>query len=162
VRAAEIARESGLVTLRFNFRGTGRSTGTHDQGRAERDDLKAAVRLVGEHVPAGRPVGVAGYSFGAWVAARAVALEPAVFALCLIGPPLAMLEFGALDAVRQNILLVAGTRDAYCAVADLLELGRRTPGARVTTIEGADHFFFGKLYPLGEAVRGWVREWIPG
>jgi hypothetical protein len=161
VRAAEVARESRLATLRFNFRGAGRSTGAHDQGRGERDDLRAAIRLLREHVLAGRPVGVAGYSFGAWVAARAAVLETSLSALCLIGPPLAMLEFGTLDAARQNVLLVAGTRDPYCPVADLLELGRQTPGARVTTIEGADHFFFGKLYPLGEALRSWVREWVP-
>ena len=154
LRASEVARETGLVTVRFNFR-----AGTHDQGEGEQDDLRAAVRLLGDSVPRGRPLGVAGYSFGAWLAARVAPAEATLAALGLIAPPLAMLEFAALDGARQNILLTAGTRDPYCPIPEFLELGRRTPGARVVTIEGADHFFFGKLHPLGEALRAWIRGW---
>jgi alpha/beta superfamily hydrolase len=38
-------------------------------------------------------------------------------------------------------------------------LAGRLPGARLRSVEGADHFFFGKLFPLGEAIRGWARDW---
>ena len=48
-----------------------------------------------------------------------------------------------------------GTRDTYCPV-DALERLAEATGAEARIIEGADHFFFGKLYPLGEAIGAWV------
>jgi alpha/beta superfamily hydrolase len=159
VRAVEVAREVGLSTLRFNFRGVGRSTGIHAKGDGEQDDLKAALAMLHSHLPPDRPLGVAGYSFGAWVAARVAGSGSASTALCLIAPPLAMLDFGALDRTGEHILLVAGTRDSYCPAESLEALAGRLSGAQLRTVEGADHFFFGKLFPLGEAIRGWARDW---
>src|SRR5439155_17501983 len=97
VRAAEVATESGLSTLRFNFRGVGRSSGTHDRGEGEGHDLKAALEMLRNRLPPGRPLGLAGYSFGAWIAARVTASGVPLTALCLIAPPLSMFDFGALD-----------------------------------------------------------------
>ena len=159
VRAGEVARETGLSTIRFNFRGVGRSTGVHTEGDGEQDDLRTALAMLHSHLPPGRPLGVAGYSFGAWIAARVMGSGSAGGALCLIAPPLAMLDFGAVDGPGEHILLVAGTRDPYCPVPNLEELAGRLPGAQLLTVEGADHFFFGKLFPLGEAIRGWARGW---
>jgi alpha/beta superfamily hydrolase len=56
------------------------------------------------------------------------------------------------------MLIVAGTADGYCPPEALERLARSVPRATVRTIEGADHFFFGKLFPLGEAVAAWARE----
>jgi uncharacterized protein len=162
VRAVEVARDLSVSTLRFNFRGVGHSTGAHTGGEGEKEDLRAAFGFLGSHLPFGRPLGVAGYSFGAWVAAQVVASAPHVAAVCLVAPPLEMLEFGALDGAGKDILLVAGTRDSYCPVPGLEDLASRIPGARAITIEGADHFFFGKLHPLGEAIRSWARRWVQG
>src|SRR5437870_289097 len=50
-RAAAGLLEAGLTTLRFNFRGVGLSTGTHDEGRGERDDVRAAVDYLSENYP---------------------------------------------------------------------------------------------------------------
>src|SRR5216117_3551162 len=70
VRVAEVCRELGLATLRFNFRGVGASTGQHGQGRDERHDVTAALAHFASVLPSGAPLGLAGYSFGAAVAAR--------------------------------------------------------------------------------------------
>lgn len=162
VRVAEVACESGLSTLRFNFRGVGRSTGSHAQGLGEQDDLRAALSMLRTRLPDGRPLGVAGYSFGAWVAAQVAGSGATVAALCLIAPPLAMLDFGSLDGVGPDVLLASGTRDPYCPPPSLAALAERLPGAAIETVDGADHFFFGKLFPLGEAVRNWTRRWTRG
>ncbi len=161
LRAAEVARETGLSTLRFNFRGVGRSTGTHARGEGEQDDLKAALAMLQSRQPPGRPLGLVGYSFGAWVAARVAGRTFPLAGLCLIAPPLAMFDFDTLDGGDMDTLLVAGTRDAYCRPDDLAGLAQRMPAAQTVRIEGADHFFFGKLFPLGEAIRSWVRRWAP-
>lgn len=82
-------------------------------------------------------------------------------ALTIIAPPLAFYDFGFLEGSARAILLVVGSNDQYCPRDELQALATRVPGARVAVIEGADHFFFGKLYPLGEAVAGWARDWLP-
>jgi alpha/beta superfamily hydrolase len=159
VRAADVAREASLATLRFNFRGVGGSAGAYGHGEAEGEDVTAALDVLADRMRGRARLGLVGYSFGAWVAARVTAGDPRVAGLCLIAPPLAMFDFAGLDGSRGAPLLVAGTRDPYCSVADLERLAARLPGAEAVMIEGADHFFFGKLFPLGEALRRWLEGW---
>jgi len=159
VRAVEVAAEKGITTCRFNFRGVGRSTGAHAKGEGEQDDVKAALAWLERRLPAGSPLGLAGYSFGAWVSANVAASGISLAALCLIAPPLGMFDFAALAESNYELLIVAGTRDTYCPIAGLRTLAERVPTARVETIEGADHFFFGKLFPLGELIRSWTDRW---
>ncbi|PYM59679.1 MAG: alpha/beta hydrolase [Candidatus Rokuibacteriota bacterium] len=139
IRAAEVAQALGVSTLRFNFRGVGDSTGTHDEGRGEQDDCSAALALLRSRLPPASALGLLGYSFGARIA---------------------MYSFDGLHAGRL-LLLVAGSRDPYCPVQDLVKLAERV-GTEPRIIEGADHFFFGKLFPLGTTVEGWLRGWTPG
>jgi alpha/beta superfamily hydrolase len=160
IRAVEVAREAGLATLRFNFRGVGGSQGIHDEGSGEMEDVRAALALLSAHLPGGARPGLGGYSFGAWVAARLAASVAQPRALALIAPPLAMSDFGFLDGYRGEVLFVAGTRDDYCAAGDLDQLAERLTAPTVRLIEGSDHFFFGKLYPLGEAIREWIGSWV--
>jgi len=158
VRAAEVCQEAGLATLRFDFRGVGTSTGTFDEGRGEQDDLGAALDHLAGALPAGAPVAAAGYSFGAAVAARVTMRRP-LAGLALIAPALAMpalADLGNLDAFEGPLLVVAGTADQYCPLDALERLARAVPRATVRTVDGADHFFLGKLYPLGEIVRSWA------
>ncbi len=61
---ARVLPEHGIATVRFNFRGTGRSTGQHGDGVAEIEDVRAAVGAATEQFP-GVPVVAVGYSFGA-------------------------------------------------------------------------------------------------
>jgi pimeloyl-ACP methyl ester carboxylesterase len=68
--------------------------------------------------------------------------------------PLPPVRLSGLD-----VLAAAGTQDPYCPTAELDRLAASLRGAAVERIDGADHFFFGKLYPLGEAVRRWARRW---
>jgi hypothetical protein len=165
IRAAEVARAAGHATLRFNFRGAGGSEGPHDTGRGEQADVTAAMAALATHLPAGCRVGVIGYSFGAAMAARATRPRVPAAPLGLIAPPLGMYDFEFLkgDSLKGDsqqaspgrLLLVAGTADAYCPVEGLHRLAALT-SAEARIIEGADHFFFGKLYPLGEAIEAWL------
>ena len=159
IRAAEVAREVGLATLRFNFRGVGASEGTHDKGRGEQDDVRAALASLRTRVERG-PLGLAGYSFGAWVSSRVAVPGAGLVALGLIAPPLSMFDgFESLDPTGLRLLVAAGTRDPYCPLPDLDRLAATLPDGAVARIDGADHFFFGKLFALGEAVRRWATEW---
>jgi alpha/beta superfamily hydrolase len=96
-----------------------------------------------------------GYSFGAAMAARAARPDSPEAPLALIAPPLSMYDLGFLQAGPGRILLVAGSADPYCPLEALHRLAALT-AAETRVIEGADHFFFGKLYPLGEAIGAWL------
>jgi len=160
LRMAEAAWEMDVATVRFNFRGVGRSTGSHDAGIGEQDDALAALDLLadalGAHAPA--PLGVAGYSFGAWIGALAGSRDARVRALALIAPALAHHDFGCLEGKRVPTLLVGGDADTYCPAGELRRLAARHPWARAVVIEDTDHFFVGRLAPLGNALAPWLRE----
>lgn len=155
IRAAEVAQAAGYATLRFNFRGAGASEGVHDKGRGEQEDVRAAMAALATHLPAGSRVGVMGYSFGAAMAARATRPSVPEAPLGLIAPPLGMYDFDFLQTSPGRLLLVAGTADSYCPVEALHRLAA-IACTEERIVEGADHFFFGKLYPLGEAIGAWL------
>jgi alpha/beta superfamily hydrolase len=156
VRVQEVCAGLGLATLRFNFRGVGASGGAHAGGVGEQDDARAALEALGR-ATGGAPTAIAGYSFGARIAALAACGDPRIGGLALIAPPLGMYDFACVEGVRAPTLMVAGTSDSYCPAPDFARLGVRLPSATAVSIEGADHFFFGKLFPLGEAVAKWAR-----
>ena len=163
IRAVEVAQAAELATLRFNFRGAGASGGAHDRGAGEQDDVRAALAALAGLLPGGQPCALAGYSFGAWVSAQ-VAMSGApsgLAALGLVAPPLGMLDWGFAQPAPHT-LLVAGSRDSYCPLDALERLAERLPDAERVVIDGADHFFFGKLFPLGTALEGWIRRWSGG
>jgi alpha/beta superfamily hydrolase len=160
VRVQQVCADLGLATLRFNFRGVGRSSGTHGAGLAEQDDARAALDALAQALSGG-PLAIVGYSFGAWVAALVGWSDARVTALALIAPPLTLYDFGRVEGKRVPTLAVAGTADPYCPAGDFERFAARFAWVTPALIEGADHFFFGKLYPLGEAVSGWARGWIP-
>src|SRR5207253_6659806 len=63
-RAAAALNDAGLLVLRINFRGVGQSTGTHDEGYGERDDVRAGLDYLTTNYP-DQPITVCGFSFGA-------------------------------------------------------------------------------------------------
>lgn len=135
LRMAEAAWEMDVATLRFNFRGVGRSTGSHDAGTGEQDDALAALDLLAGALGAHVPLAVAGYSFGAWIGALAGSRDARVRALALIAPALAHHDFGCLEGKRVPTLLVGGDADTYCPAGELRRLAARYPWSRAVVIE---------------------------
>ena len=128
--ARDAAIRAGFSTLRFNFRGVGRSEGLHDNGRGEIDDLKVALAAAGE-----RPILLA-YSFGAWVASGVLPQQflPAI----LIAPPTGMMPFPSLKGL--DIWAVVGDHDQFCDPNTLLEA---IDPERIQVVPRIDHFWFG-------------------
>ena len=135
---------TGFATLRFNFRGTGNSSGTHDQGIGEQADVAGGVDFLKRE--GFRDVHLSGYSFGAWVNAMALQAGVSVHGLTMVAPPVAFIDFN--DGIRLPVLsaVVAGSRDDFAPPERIRPLlGQWNSGVRMDIIDGADHFFMGFL-----------------
>ena len=140
----EIYRRRDYTTLRFNFRGVGASEGHYADGRGEQDDVRAAAA----HLEGlGKTVtDLVGYSFGAWVNLRLNPPLATVHRQLVVAPPVALLEFSDIAALRAEPLVIVGDRDDF-APLDLLRklLPCWHPSARLRVLPGADHFYWGML-----------------
>ena len=159
--AARALRESGITTLRFNFRGVGQSEGRVDDGQGELDDLRAVAAWARAEHP-GKALWLAGFSFGAWVSLRAAGGVGAA-ALISIAPPVGRSwSFDAIAIPAIPWLLIQGEADEVVnarAVFDWVATLPRPP--RVVKMPDTSHFFHRKLIDLRGAVKNGVRDWLP-
>lgn len=164
-RAAKALQSQGVAALRFNFRGVGTSEGTHDQGRGEQEDVKAALSELERRFP-GLPLLVGGFSFGSSMALRVAASDARPRAVFALGFPAGMLtDTSYLRSVRAPRLFVQGELDTIGPPDRLRPLVDASPEPRrLVVIEQADHFFTGKLDALEQAITAWAAErpWAAG
>jgi alpha/beta superfamily hydrolase len=159
-RAASALNEAGLTTLRINFRGVGGSTGEHDEGRGEVEDVRAALDYLSEHY-SGKAITVAGFSFGARVGMEVGLADERVANLISIGTPVDKYDFSFLKSCHKPILFVHGDRDEFGAAEKVRALVSSLPAeakASIRIIEGADHFFEGHLNELKDGIRTWIEQ----
>jgi alpha/beta superfamily hydrolase len=135
--------DRGDATLRFNFRGTGASGGSHGGGAAELEDVVSAVDFLLAESRASR-VAVAGYSCGDIVGMRAGMEDDRVSALAGIALPVGMMDGSFLLGCTKPKLLVAGDRDEFGPLPAVQELFDRIPEPKtMKVVSGADHFYIG-------------------
>lgn len=159
----------GFPVLRFNFRGTGLSQGEHDHGIGEVDDVRTALDWLDSefHVP----LLFAGFSFGAAIGLRAACTDSRVQAVIGLGVPVApaaadteeprVYRYEFLQTCTKPKLFVSGARDQFGPRAKLEALiASLAVPKKLVLIEGADHFFEGRLRELREAVESWVKETV--
>jgi uncharacterized protein len=161
-RIARGLRRAGIVVLRFNFRGVGKSAGEHAHMTGEIEDARAALDFLRERYP-DLPYALAGFSFGS----RAIATLG-----CELGTPEFLMavgfstRMGPWDFLSQCSvpkIFVHSTHDEYGPRIDFERLyaGVAEP-KRLTWIEAADHFFAGALEELEEQVSAAAASAISG
>lgn len=159
-RAAAALNDAGLITLRINFRGVGQSTGEHDEGRGEQDDVRAGLDYLSQHHP-NLGITICGFSFGARVGLDVGINDDRVRYLIGIGTPLDKYDFKFIESCRKPLLLVHGENDEFGDVERLrqlaAELEKRTR-VRLVVIPGAGHFFENHLDELKNAINDWINE----
>lgn len=150
-RIARALSRAGFGVLRFNFRGVGASAGTHDFGRGEGVDFRAALDEAARR--SGTPLVAAGFSFGSTIAVREGERDPRVAAIVAGGLPLARWNFDGVARVEKPALVISGGLDEFASEAALREAARvRFARVRLEIVEGADHFLTGRLDVLEETV----------
>ena len=136
--------QCGWSAVRFNFRGVGASAGVHDEGRGETDDLLA---LIEQLAPAG-PLALAGFSFGSFVASRAIAAlwdVRAIEKIVLVGTAVARFDVADVPLqAHERALVIHGEQDDTVPLAAVLDWAR-PQSLPVTVVPGGGHFFHGQL-----------------
>lgn len=159
-RAAKSALNLGFPTLRFNFRGVGRSSGAFDDGDGEREDVRAALNFLSGRFPA-LPMALIGFSFGSWVGLAVGATDPRVAALVGLGVPVGSSDMSFLAGVSKPKLIVQGTQDVYGPRERVEQVyATLAPPKSIAWITGADHFFTDKLDEAQAAVRLFLEDLV--
>jgi alpha/beta superfamily hydrolase len=164
-RLARAIRAAGGVTLRFNYRGVGRSAGHYDHGRGEAEDTRTALDWLAADRPR-LPLLLAGFSFGAWMATRTGGQDPRVLGLLLAGVALRAVDVelarsaSEVRGVEKPVAVIQGANDALGPQA---ELSRELSGARgqrrLVFVPGASHLFTEALDALEREALAAV-EWL--
>lgn len=139
-------QERGFTTLRFNFRGVGRSQGEFDHGVGELSDAAAALDWVQSLHPDSRGCWVAGFSFGAWIGMQLLMRRPEIEGFMSIAPQPNIYDFAFLAPCPSSGLIIHGEHDRVSPpeeVQQLVDKLKAQKGILITqkTIEGANHFF---------------------
>ena len=149
--------ELGVPTLRFNFRGVGRSAGEFDAGRGEQADLAAAVAWLRERCP-GSPLWLAGFSFGSFVAWQAHRNVHAA-RLLLVAPPVNLFDFGPPHPVAIPWCVIQGAEDEIVPVDAVRQwIAAQPTSPHYIELPDAGHFFHARLNHLREAVSRWLTD----
>jgi uncharacterized protein len=147
----------GFSTLRFNFRGVGKSQGTHDKGEGELSDAAAALDWMQALNPNAPHVWVGGFAFGAWVGMQLLMRRPEIRGFISVTPPANAYDFTFLAPCPTSGLIVHGAQDDMVPpqpIQKLVDKLRMQKGIKIDhrMISGANHFFKNRTTELLEAM----------
>lgn len=157
----------GWPVLRFNFRGTGLSQGSHD-GKAEVEDVLAALEWLDREYR--RPLVVAGFSFGSamalWACCGPQKTSKRIQGVIALGMPTHAdgrdYHYRFLKDASVPKLFLSGDRDEFGSAGQLAEVAdSAAPPRKLILIPDSDHFFTGRLEPMQHALAGWLKEHVP-
>ncbi len=155
---AKSLHQHGVPVLRFNFRGTGLSEGTHDKGRGETGDVRTAIDYLAETFR-GAEILLAGFSFGAFVGLRVGCEDARVSELIGAGLPVNNSDLSYLAECKKPKLFLQSAHDQYGSRERTQILYQKMPEPKkLVFIEAPDHFFAGKLSQMGQELEKWLME----
>ena len=151
----------GFSTLRFNFRGVGRSQGTFDRGEGELSDAAAALDWLQTYNPNAAACWIGGFSFGAWIGMQLLMRRPEIDAFVSVAPPANLFDFSFLAPCPASGLIIQGDHDQVVpldAVQRLINKLKHQRGIKIDyrLVPGTDHFFYNHLDTLGSAVDEYI------
>ena len=155
----------GFATLRFNFRGVGRSQGEYDRGEGELSDAASALDWLQSIHPEARQCWIAGFSFGAWIGMQLLMRRPEISGFISVSPPANMYDFSFLAPCPASGLVIHGDKDEVVPPDSIEEMIAKVAKQRDVIIdrhliEGADHFYGNQLEELDEAVVAYLQRRI--
>jgi alpha/beta superfamily hydrolase len=159
----EMFAAHGFSTMRFNFRGVGRSQGQFDQGVAELSDAAYVLDHLEGLVESPGQCWVAGSSFGAYICLQLLMRRPEIDGFIAVAPPANHYDLSFLAPCPASGVIIAGDKDIVAPPSDIdraltkvrVQKGEVIERANVT---GANHFFQGKLEDLEKTASGYLKK----
>jgi alpha/beta superfamily hydrolase len=148
----------GVAVLRFNFRGVGRSAGSHSGGQGEMADFRASLDYMAGRYPS-LPLWAAGFSFGSFVALNAGAADGRVQVLLGIGAAVDRYDYEAVIESDKPKFLIHGEFDELIPLRAVKKFYAQLAEPKdLVIIDGADHLFNGKTMELGQSVEDLLKD----
>lgn len=153
----QVFANRGFSTLRFNFRGVGRSQGEYDKGEGELSDAATALDWMQQINPNSKSVWVGGFSFGAWVGMQLLMRRPEIEGFVSVSPPVNMFDFSFLAPCPSSGLIMQGDQDDVVPADGVTSLVDRLVAQDKVNIDykmisGANHFFTDRIDQLVSGV----------
>lgn len=156
---ARTFQDLNFKTVRFNFRGVGKSVGTYAEGIGETEDLLAIVHWVKSVCP-DDDIWLAGFSFGAAVVARAATLIP-IAGLVTVAPPVPRFHLKELPAITCPWIVVQGEEDEIVVPADVYTwIENLNPKPILIRMPDVGHFFHGQLLELRQQLQNVIMTFL--
>ena len=149
----QVFTKRGFSTLRFNFRGVGRSQGKFDNGQGELSDAASALDWMQSQNPNTSGCWIAGFSFGAWVAMQLMMRRPEIEGFIAVSPPANMYDFSFLAPCPASGMIIHGSNDEVIPQNSVEKLTQKLQKQKnividYRKIEGSDHFLSNHLDTL--------------
>jgi alpha/beta superfamily hydrolase len=161
-RLAQAWRDAQVSCVRFNFRGIGRSTGQHDEGRGEVDDAQAALDWLEAHEPKSVPLYASGFSFGSRASLALGVRQPKVQKVLAVGVAVDLFDMEFITQLEKPIAFVHSENDEYGKLENLRALlGRLKAKHALFVVPNADHLCTGRLDAFSEQAKlavAWLLE----
>jgi len=161
VQLFHLFMKRGFATLRFNFRGVGRSQGEFDSGIGELADAATALDWLQANNPAASQTWVAGYQFGAYIGMQLLMRRPETDGFISVSPPTNMYDFSFLAPCPASGLILHGSADTIVPpneVERVVAKLRTQKGIVIDyeVVEGANHFWQDRITDVEQHVGSYL------
>lgn len=153
--------QNGFSTLRFNFRGVGRSQGRYDEGIGELCDAATTLDWLQQQNPDASTTWVAGFSFGAWIALQLLMRRPEIEGFVAVSPPANQFDFSFLSPCPASGLILQGNKDDVVAEESVGKFANRLAAQQGVSVEyqvvpDADHYYRNDPEEMSRRVNDYV------
>ncbi|MEM9242529.1 MAG: alpha/beta fold hydrolase [Pseudomonadota bacterium] len=145
--------ELSCSSLRFNYRGVGKSSGRYGKGEGESEDLLAVITWLHQHHSV-HSLWLAGFSFGCYVVGRAAQQHPdKLQQLFMVAPAVNHLSFKQFDRFDYPLHIIHGDQDEVADYQAAYHWCQQLQSpAEFITVTGSSHFFHKKLLDLRQII----------
>ena len=153
--------DNGFSSLRFNFRGVGKSDGDHDGSEGELADSAIALDWLQNQNPESKEYWVCGISFGAWVGMQLLMRRPEIPKFILLSPPVGKYDFNFLAPCPASGVIISGEKDGLIDKDMVKDVAtklnkQKSISVKYDSVKSADHFFTNQEKKVIEKIKKYI------
>ena len=155
----------GFSTLRFNFRGVGKSDGEHEGSEGELADSAIALDWIQSQNQSTNEYWICGVSFGSWIGMQLMMRRPEISKFILLAPPAGKYDFNFLAPCPASGLILSGEKDNlidHGVLNNLVKKLNKQPNIEVEhkIVKNSDHFFSNHETDVIKNIKNYIKNSI--